>query len=378
MDRLEDDKDNVTRYSLELNNLQGNHDKIIHLVKAADKSLEDLDIKCREGDDVFLPSVFDALKVERSMIKNIYIYGPVDVDIFIDAMGRYLKNNDYTQFLYIQRSAANLKNNVVSSRHLDVLAGNLKGNTTFMSLLCAFDLKDKHFCSSFQNLMEVSAISELWDDSDALWKYNGNMFFKCIVKNILKYKRSSLALISRRINKSTVGYLDALITEFKCDSLKIMKISIADPTPYCTRELLISIALFSSSLQLLDMCHCELGDGDIDIICECVEKNPCLERLILRENNLTDEGVTGLCEGLLGNVSLNEIDIFFNAYSVSCVSSIVDFIKKSNIKKFSVELPLADFRDAALEIDAACGIPLEERCIPLKSKTKSAAKIMKV
>ncbi len=121
-----------------------------------------------------------------------------------------------------------------------------------------------------------------------------------------------------------------------------------------------------SNNQIDDECMKQLG--------EYVQDNQHLEILGVG-NNLKDKGIEIISEFLIGNTTLKELNLSFNR-GVADVSAsyLLEIAKKSYISSMTLFFTSIS-QEKQNEMQELLKIPIEKREIPIKSNTKSAAKI---
>ncbi len=131
----------------------------------------------------------------------------------------------------------------------------------------------------------------------------------------------------------------------------------------------------NSVVSWLNLSYNEIDDECMKQLGEYVQDNEHLEILDISNNNITDKGIEIISEYLIGNTIINDLYLHGNE-GITDVSApyLIDIAKKSCITKIDVE-HTSIFHKEQQEIWKALKIPIEEREIPIKSNTKSAAKI---
>lgn len=108
---------------------------------------------------------------------------------------------------------------------------------------------------------------------------------------------------------------------------------------------------------------------------EYIQDNLYLEKLYIDRNFITNEGIKILSDYLLGNTTINEINIEnLNHITDSSSWSLITIAKNSYISIISMQ-GTSITPNVKQEIINAFNIPLEEREISIKSNTKSASKL---
>ncbi len=108
---------------------------------------------------------------------------------------------------------------------------------------------------------------------------------------------------------------------------------------------------------------------------EYVQDNEHLEILWLGNNKVTGKGIEIISEYLIGNTKLKELYLSYNiGITDESVPYLIEIAKKSRVNKMNLER-ISISEEKQQEIEELLEIPIEEREIPIKSNTKSAAKI---
>ena len=119
----------------------------------------------------------------------------------------------------------------------------------------------------------------------------------------------------------------------------------------------------------------EIDDECMKQFGEYVQDNEHLERLEIGKIKISDKGIEIISEYLIGNTKLKELDLKYNkGITDVSVPYLIEIAKKSCITQMVVEYTSIS-EEKQQEIDEAHKIPIDEREIPIKSNTKSAAKI---
>ncbi len=132
----------------------------------------------------------------------------------------------------------------------------------------------------------------------------------------------------------------------------------------------------NSVVSKLYLLNNEIDDECMKQLGEYVQDNEHLERLILGHNNkVTDKGIEMISEYLIGNTKLKKLYLNYNeGITDKSVPYLIEIAKKSCITEIDIRYTPISFEKQE-EIEELLKIPNEEREIPIKSNTKSAAKI---
>ncbi len=125
----------------------------------------------------------------------------------------------------------------------------------------------------------------------------------------------------------------------------------------------------------LDISFNQIGDGFMRQLGEFIHVCQHLEILKFADTGMTDKGVEILCEYLIGNTSLKELNVEENREITNdSLPHLLDIANRSCISKLVLWGTSLSEKNLQ-EIGQALRIPIEERQVPIKSNTKSAAKI---
>ncbi len=131
----------------------------------------------------------------------------------------------------------------------------------------------------------------------------------------------------------------------------------------------------NSVVSLLGLSYNEIDDECMEQLGEYVQDNQHLEILRLGDSKVTDKGFEILSEYLIGNTKLKEFGFYGNRrITYASFPYLIDITKKSCIVTIQLYgTPISEEKQQ--EIEDLLKIPIDEREIPIKSNTKSAAKI---
>lgn len=130
-----------------------------------------------------------------------------------------------------------------------------------------------------------------------------------------------------------------------------------------------------SIVSKLELERCQIDDECLKQLCEFVQNNEHLEELSLGYNLITDKGMEMLSESLIGNIKLKVLGIEYNnKITDASAPHLVEIAKKSCIKEIKLYgISLSPNNKQGIELKLK--IPTDRREVPIKSNTKSAAKI---
>lgn len=119
--------------------------------------------------------------------------------------------------------------------------------------------------------------------------------------------------------------------------------------------------------RLNDYCMLQLGNF--------IEANECLIEIDLGQNRIANKGIEILTEHMIGNTGLKLLWLNGNTgIKNSSVPYLLEAITKSNIAEIHMNSTCISDENKK-EIRKAFKIPIDQRQVPIKSKSKSAAKI---
>lgn len=140
------------------------------------------------------------------------------------------------------------------------------------------------------------------------------------------------------------------------------------------------------SLKIIHLFQNPLGDDCMFDMGEMVNNSSSINQLWLgmdrseKVSLITDNGIEDLVSSLMGNSTLNILTIPASIHITDkCVPSLVDLVNSTKISNAGClgHLLIGENIDQSLkeQLKICLKSPVNERNIPLKSKTKSAAKI---
>lgn len=132
----------------------------------------------------------------------------------------------------------------------------------------------------------------------------------------------------------------------------------------------------NSVISTLDLSVNKLDDDCIDSLGLYIQDNQHLENILIGYNKLTDNAVEILSESLIGNSTLKLLDLS-SVVGITDVSTphLIEIARRS----FVTEIVIWDTcisSEKKQKIFESLAIPSNEREIPIKSSSKSAAKIV--
>lgn len=132
------------------------------------------------------------------------------------------------------------------------------------------------------------------------------------------------------------------------------------------KSIVSTLGLYGSSLYN-DQCMAYIG--------EFIQFGQHLQTLFVNDNNITDKGIETLSDFIIGNTTLKTLWLSGN-HEITDLSApfIVEMIKGSHISAISTWNLRFSYENIQL-IQKALAVAVDQREVPVKSNTKSAAKI---
>lgn len=136
-----------------------------------------------------------------------------------------------------------------------------------------------------------------------------------------------------------------------------------------------------SSLKQIILSHNELNDDCMASLGELIQNNSSIEKIVLtggsygRGNIISDKGIEILSFHLHGNLVLKMIDLTENrGITDASIPFLIDAVKASCICDVNVwDTSVSDIKSK--ELKEYLDIPIDKRCLPVQSSSKSAAKM---
>lgn len=125
--------------------------------------------------------------------------------------------------------------------------------------------------------------------------------------------------------------------------------------------------IYFTGNQIDDICMKSLG--------EYIQDNQHLVRLDFGNNRLADKGIETLSYYLIGNTKLTQLELYMN----QCITDLsgpilIQIVRGTCIKQLNLWDTSVN-REYREQIDKLLLAPVEQRELPIKSNSKSAAKI---
>lgn len=118
-----------------------------------------------------------------------------------------------------------------------------------------------------------------------------------------------------------------------------------------------------------------INDDCMATLGECIQECSSIKSINLSENKISDKGIEVLHHYLIGNTTLNEIHLKWNNdITDASFTYFTEIANRSCITIINI-WQLSTMIEKQQELNACLKTPIDERCIPINSKTKSAAKI---
>ncbi len=131
----------------------------------------------------------------------------------------------------------------------------------------------------------------------------------------------------------------------------------------------------NSVVSKLSLENNKIDDECMKQLGECLQDNEYLEILNVNNNKVTDKGIEIISEYLIGNTKLKELYLNSNeGITDVSVPYLIDIAMKSYITKMDLEFTSIS-EEKQQETTELLKIPIDQREIPIKYNTKSAAKI---
>ncbi len=131
----------------------------------------------------------------------------------------------------------------------------------------------------------------------------------------------------------------------------------------------------NSVVSDLNLSYNEIDDECMNQLGEYVQDNQHLKILNISGNKITDKEIEIISEYLIGNTKLDDLDLGGNkGITDVSVPYLIEIAEKSCITEVYLQYTSISYAKQQ-EIEELLKIPIEEREIPIKSNTKSAAKI---
>lgn len=129
------------------------------------------------------------------------------------------------------------------------------------------------------------------------------------------------------------------------------------------------------SIQVLDISRNQIGNEIMELVGEFIASSHTVEQLNLCWNEINDEGLRLLSWSLIGNTSLKLLNLTGNkAITIESEGSLIELASKTCL----IEIHLGDTQIIERDVNYFTGLfytPIEDRLIPIQSKSKSAAKL---
>ncbi len=134
----------------------------------------------------------------------------------------------------------------------------------------------------------------------------------------------------------------------------------------------------NSIVSSLHLSYNEIDDECMKQLGEYMQDNKYLEQIWLFENKVSDKGIEILSEYLIGNIKLKQLYLMHNiGITDKSVPYLMEIAMRSCIARLDLWRTSISIAKQQ-EIKELLKIPIEEREIPIKSNTKSAAKIIPI
>lgn len=129
------------------------------------------------------------------------------------------------------------------------------------------------------------------------------------------------------------------------------------------------------SLSSINLYGNQLDDDCIMDLCEYIIGSKEIEKLDIGYNKVTDKGVILFSQQLINCTNIKYLDIGRNHRITDlAVPSLVEFIKRSTIVKLLTD-GTSISNESSESLRHALRVPIDQREIPISSRSKSAAKL---
>ncbi len=131
-----------------------------------------------------------------------------------------------------------------------------------------------------------------------------------------------------------------------------------------------------NELKHLDLQKSNINDEYLDKLGDVIGSSDKIHMVNLRSNNnITDDGLNKLMNNMVGNTSLRELDLSYNQKitikSIPCLMEMAEVTSITTLIMYYTGMTYLELE----QVHKAFRKPIDEREIPIKSKTKSAAKM---
>lgn len=131
-----------------------------------------------------------------------------------------------------------------------------------------------------------------------------------------------------------------------------------------------------SSINSLNLGANQLDDDCMAALGEFIDNNPYLEVLKVDYNKVTDKGMYILSPFLIGNTKLKQIALHENSYLTdACLPYVSDMARTSCLTEIMLFATAMSYESQS-HVRTLLSIPIDDREVPIKSNTKSAAKVI--
>lgn len=128
-------------------------------------------------------------------------------------------------------------------------------------------------------------------------------------------------------------------------------------------------------VSFLDLANNKIDDECMRSLGEYIQCNCCLEEFSLDSNQITDRGIETLSEYVIGNTGLKAMQLDAQEGITDASAQLfVDIARSTYISRLNLKSQSIS-EEKMKQIEEALHIPTDHRDIPIKSSSKSAAKI---
>lgn len=136
----------------------------------------------------------------------------------------------------------------------------------------------------------------------------------------------------------------------------------------CIRDL-------SSKIETLELHGNQLDDTFMNALGEFIFESQTIKTVAIGGNKITDQGIEVLADRIAGNSSLSTLSLYDTpGITVASLPYLIDIATRTCVQYIPVYNSSIDYREDS-ELQKQLKTPIETRLTPIKSNTKSAAKL---
>lgn len=157
--------------------------------------------------------------------------------------------------------------------------------------------------------------------------------------------------------------------------LKDLKVNGNQITSAGATALFDTLKRLNADIKKIRMDSNPLDDECMKSIADYLQYDQSLVILGLASSNFSDKGIQTLCEGLAGNVTLKNLDLSYaRQITPASLPYFAELAKVTVIETIALPRGSISYRDIT-NTAKLFSKPIEERELPIRSSTKSAAKV---